>query len=131
MTRGGRRIELGENFSFECFEEFPNDTNMTFDRFNDLIRSIDPFHTAPAEQADAARQLMQDYAARNITAGGFISVPFDTFVRIARVKNKQWLRVSLVLVYFLALSEHNDYRFHPPLSRLLFFGGLKSPAYGK
>lgn len=86
ITRNYSSIDLGERFSFEEFREFPYPIEVTQDRFDQLVMSIDPFHTAPPNQAVAAWEKMQDYARRHTTPDGLIPVAYVTAVRIARVK---------------------------------------------
>lgn len=84
MTSDSEKINLGSAFTFECFQRFPNDVYLSPEMFTQLLMSIDPIQTAPPELSCKAWSEMQSYANRN-AVGGFIPVPFDTMVRIARV----------------------------------------------
>ncbi|HSW74598.1 MAG TPA: class I SAM-dependent methyltransferase [Candidatus Saccharimonadales bacterium] len=83
MCGGANSLDLGEHFTFIESRQFQNDASLTPDNFFKLLESIEILRTPSATLANAWESLK--IYARKHEVDGRITVPFDTFVRIAKL----------------------------------------------
>ena len=83
MCRGANGLDLGEHFTFVESRQFQNDTSRTPEDFFKLLESIEILRTPSAALATAWVSL--EAYARKHEINGRITVPFDTFVRVAKL----------------------------------------------